>query len=82
MSVRQEPASTEEYVRLVEEQAKAQQDEQVPSHKEIFDNFESARQDLQEKKCFYSFLLLLLVSSYLLIRLFPKELGFNFAEEL
>lgn len=80
MSMKQEAESAEEYVRLVEEQARAQQDEQVPSHREIIDNFESAKQGFQEKQCFYSLLLLLVALSYLVIRLFPKQLGLLEAE--
>lgn len=70
-----EPQTSEEYLKLVEEQAQDHEDEEIPSHKEIIDNFESAKRGFHEKQCFYSILLLVVAISYLLLRLFPKELG-------
>jgi hypothetical protein len=80
--MKNEPATSEEYVRLVEQQAREQEKEEVASHRDILNNFESAQKDLKDKQRFYTFLLLVVALSYLAIRLFPEKLGFTPNEEI
>ncbi len=54
----------------------------MPSHSDILNNFESAQNDLKDKQRFYTFLLLIVALSYLLIRLFPEKLGFTPHEDI
>jgi hypothetical protein len=42
-----EPQNEEEYVRLVEQQAQKQENEKVPSHQELIDNYQNASRNFQ-----------------------------------
>lgn len=70
-----EPQTSEEYIEMVTKQAVEQESEHVPSHKELVENYRSKSQSYQEKEFFYTILLILLIVSFMVVKMFPEALG-------
>lgn len=76
-----EPTTSEEYIRLVQAQAEEQSEERVVSHQELLQKSNADRQYYKEKMRFYTFLLVLVVLSYLAVRVMPILLGSDKGDE-
>ena len=72
-----EPRTSEEYIELVSKQAQQQESEEVPTHQEIIGEYQNTTRNYQEKECFYTFVLVLLIIAFIVIKLFPNCLGFQ-----
>ena len=66
-----EPTNNEEYLRKVLEQAEAQADEKVPSHQDVQGRVKRERRHYEEKLQFFSLLLVILVVSYIAVKVLP-----------
>ena len=71
ISMAGEPTTTEEYIQIVQRQAEEQSNDKVVSHQELRESFEKEKKYYMEKMKFYSLLLLVIVLSYIAVKLFP-----------
>lgn len=51
--------------------------EPVPSHQELVDNYQKQSRSLQEKESFYTIILILLIISFVGVKMFPEYLGLS-----
>jgi hypothetical protein len=58
-------------------QALKQENEHVPSHEELVNNFQKTTKKYKEAEHFYSILLVLVIIAFIGYKLFPECLGFS-----
>ena len=66
-----EPKTTEEYIEQVQRNAAEQSEEKVVSHQQLRAKYEKEKNNYKEKIQFYSFLLFVIVLSYIGVHILP-----------
>lgn len=75
------PTSNREYIEQVQQQADRQSEEHVSGHKEMKEQLESEKQYYSQKLQFYSLLLVVMVLSYLGVKVLPLVFGWETKED-